>query len=165
MLFNEKSSSSFQGEYIMPEFLAVTVDKFTFKVATDRWYTREGVWAQPDADRVRIGLSDFLQQRSGDIAFAEIKPVGTALAVGDEVASIETIKVNVALSVPLNGSVIEVNPQMETAPEAINQDPYGAGWLAMMEVPDWETERSRLLDPMAYFDAIKREAEEEMKKQ
>ncbi len=149
----------------MPEFLAVTVDKFTFKVATDRWYTREGVWAQPDADRVRIGLSDFLQQRSGDIAFAEIKPVGTALAAGDELASIETIKVNVALSVPLNGSVIEVNPQMETAPEAINQDPYGAGWLAVIEPADWETDRSRLLDAAAYFEVVKREAEEEMKKQ
>ena len=68
----------------MPEFLEVTVDKFTFKVATDRFYTREGVWALVEGNRVRIGLSDFLQQRSGDIAFAEVKPVGTAVAVGDE---------------------------------------------------------------------------------
>jgi glycine cleavage system H lipoate-binding protein len=67
----------------MPEFLEVTVDKFTFKVATDRFYTREGLWVLPVADRVRVGLSDFLQQRSGDIAFAEIKPVGTALPIGE----------------------------------------------------------------------------------
>ena len=111
----------------MSDYLEVTVDKFTFKVATDRFYTREGVWALPEADRVRIGLSDFLQQRSGDIAFAEIKPVGTTLAVGDEVASIETIKVNVALSSPVSGKVIEVNPAMDTAPEAINQDPIWRG--------------------------------------
>src|SRR5512141_763161 len=131
----------------MPDFLEVTVDKFTFKVATDRFYTREGVWAQPSPvtplpegegnQRVRIGLSDFLQQRSGDIAFAEIKPVGTALSSGDEAASIETIKVNVMLGSPVNGKVIEVNPAMETAPEAINQDPYGAGWLAVIEVASW----------------------------
>lgn len=76
----------------MTEFLEVTVDKFTFKVAADRFYTREGLWALPEeADRVRVGLSDFLQ-RSGDIAFAEVKPVGTAVAVGDEVAAIETIR-------------------------------------------------------------------------
>ena len=149
----------------MPEFLEVTVDKFTFKVATDRWYTREGVWAQPEADRVRIGLSDFLQQRSGDIAFAEIKPVGTALAVGDEVASIETIKVNVALSSPVSGEVVEVNPEMDAAPEAINQDPYDAGWLAVISPTDWATDRARLLDAAAYFEVVKREAEEEMKKQ
>src|SRR5512143_2637781 len=147
----------------MPEFLEVTVDKFTFKVATDRWYTREGVWALPEADRVRVGLSDFLQQRSGDIAFAEIKPIGTTLAAGDEVASIETIKVNVILGSPISGHVIEVNPALDTAPEAINQDPYGAGWLAVIAAPDWAADRSRLLDAAAYFEVVKREAEEETK--
>ena len=149
----------------MTQYLELTVDKFTFKVATDRFYTREGVWALAEGNRVRIGLSDFLQQRSGDIAFAEIKPIGTTLAVGDEVASIETIKVNVALSSPVSGKVIEVNPAMDTAPEAINQDPYGAGWLAVIAASDWDTDRSRLLDAAAYFEVVKREAEEETKKQ
>ena len=149
----------------MPEFLEVMVDKFTFKVAADRFYTREGLWVLPETDRVRIGLSDFLQQRSGDIAFAEVKPVGTLLAVDDEVASIETIKVNVALSSPVSGKVIDVNPAMDTAPEAINQDPYGAGWLAVILPTDWESDRSRLLDAAAYFEVVKREAEEETKKQ
>jgi glycine cleavage system H protein len=147
----------------MTEFLEVTVDKFTFKVATDRFYTREGVWALPEADRVHVGLSDFLQQRSGDIAFAEVKSVGTAVAVGDEVAAIETIKVNVILGSPVNGTVLEVNPAMETAPEAINQDPYGAGWLAVMAATDWDTDRSRLLDAPAYFAVMKAEAEAETK--
>ncbi len=149
----------------MPEFLAVTVDKFTFKVATDRFYTREGVWALATGNQVRIGLSDFLQQRSGDIAFAEVKPIGTALAAGDEVASIETIKVNVALTSPVSGEVVEVNSALETAPEAINQDPYGAGWLAVIATTDWDADRSQLLDPAAYFEVVKREAEEEMKSQ
>ena len=149
----------------MPEFLQVTVDKFTFKVATDRFYTREGVWALAEGNRVRIGLSDFLQQRSGDIAFAEIKPAGTPLAAGEEVASIETIKVTVALSSPVSGNVIEVNPEMDTAPEAINRDPYGAGWLVVMAASDWDADRSQLLEAAAYFEVVKREAEEEMKKQ
>jgi glycine cleavage system H protein len=108
-----------------------------------------------------VGLSDFVQQRSGDIAFAEIKPVGTALVIGDEVTSIETIKVNVALSAPVNGTLIEVNPAMETAPEAINQDPYGAGWLAVIAPTDWETDRTQLLDAPAYFAVMKAEAEAE----
>ncbi|MBI5564167.1 MAG: glycine cleavage system protein H [Chloroflexi bacterium] len=158
----------------MPEFLETTVDKFTFKVATDRFYTHEGEWALPSPltplpegegkQRVRIGLSDFLQQRSGDIAFAEVKPVGTVLSIGDEVASIETIKVNVALGAPVNGTLIEINPAMETAPEAINQDPYGEGWLATIEATDWEADRAQLLDPQAYFVVMKAEAEEEAKK-
>jgi glycine cleavage system H protein len=146
----------------MPDFFEVTVDKFTFKIAADRWYTREGLWVLPETDRVRVGLSDYVQQRSGDIAFAEIKPIGTRLVAGDEIASIETIKVNVALSSPVSGSVIEVNLEMDIAPELINQDPYGAGWLAVISPIDWAIDRSRLLDAAAYFEIVKREAEEEM---
>ena len=148
----------------MLEFMETTVDKFTFKIATDRLYTREGVWVLTEGERVRIGLSDFLQQRSGDIAFAVIKPVGTLLAIDDEVASIETIKVNVALGSPINGTVTEVNPAMDMAPEVINRDPYGAGWLAVMTASDWEANRSQLLEAVAYFEVVKHEAEEEMQK-
>jgi glycine cleavage system H protein len=148
----------------LPEFLETLVDKFTFKVATDRFYNREGVWAKPEGRRVRIGLSDFLQQRSGDVAFAEVRPLGTVVTFGDEVAVIETIKVNISLTSPVSGKVVEANPAMETAPEAINQDPYGAGWLAVIEATDWETDRVQLLDPQANFDNMKVEAEREVKR-
>ncbi len=148
----------------MSDFLETTVDKFTFKVATDRFYNAEGVWVKEENGRVRIGLSDFVQQRSGDVAFAEIKPAGTTLVVGDEVAVIETIKVNITYVSPVNGKIVEVNPAMNDAPEAINQDSYGAGWLVVMEVADWEAERAKLLNPQAYFKIMKGQAEEEVKK-
>ena len=148
----------------MSDFLETTVDKFTFKVATDRSYNAEGVWAKEENGRVRIGLSDFVQQRSGDVAFAEVKPVGTTLAAGEEAAVIETIKVNITYTSPVNGKILEVNPAMNNAPEAITQDPYGAGWLAVMEVADWEAERTRLLEPQAYFEIMNGQAEEETKK-
>jgi glycine cleavage system H protein len=147
---------------MMSDDLVVTIDKFTFRVAPDRWYTREGLWVLPEGDRVKVGLSDFLQQRSGDIAFAEVQPIGTTVAAGDEIASIETIKVNVALDSPVSGQVIEVNPALDTAPEAINQDPYGAGWLAVISISAWEADRSRLLDAAAYLEVVKRVAAEEM---
>jgi len=146
------------------EFLRTAVDKFTFRVATDRYYNDQGVWALEEAGRVRIGLSDFVQQRSGDVAFAEIKPAGTVLAFGDEAAVIETIKVNIIFGSPATGKVVEVNPAMQDAPEAINQDPYGEGWLAVIEPSDWAADRARLLDPQAYFVRMSAEAEEEAKK-
>jgi glycine cleavage system H protein len=148
----------------MLDFLEIMVDKFTFKVATDRSYSSEGVWAKEENGRVRIGLSDFVQQRSGDVAFADVKPAGSTLATGDEVAVIETIKVNIAFASPVNGNIVEVNPAMNDAPEAINQDPYGTGWLAVLEIADWEAERAKLLDPQAYFVIMKSQAEEETKK-
>ncbi len=97
------------------------------------------------------------------MAFAEAKPKGTALRVGDEVGTVETIKVNISLTSPINGTVFEVNPAMETAPEAINQDPYGEGWLAEIEPTDWKTDRAALLDPQTYFTLMKGQAEEEAK--
>ena len=148
----------------MPEFLETTVDKFIFRVATDRYYHSEGVWAQAEGNRVRIGLSDFLQQRSGDVAFAEVQPEGTVLAFDDEVAVIETIKADISLASPVTGRVVEVNPAMEVAPEVITQDPYGEGWLAVIETSDWESDRARLLDSQAYFVEMKQEAEEEAKR-
>ena len=148
----------------MSEFLETTVDKFIFRVATDRYYSQEGLWAKAEGDRVRIGLSDFVQQRSGDVAFAEVKPPGTQLAFGDEVAVIETIKVDIAFSSPVSGKVVEVNPAMEAAPEAINQDPYGAGWLAIIAASDWEADPSKLLDPEAYLARMESEAQDEVSK-
>ena len=148
----------------MPDYLETTVDKFIFRVATDRLYSAEGVWALADGDRIRVGLTDFLQQHSGDVAFAEVKPDGTTLEAGDEVALIETIKVNLSLASPVAGTVAEVNPAMELSPESINQDPYGDGWLAVIDARDWPTDREALLDPQAYFALMKGQAEEEAKK-
>jgi glycine cleavage system H protein len=148
----------------MPEYLETTVDKFLFQVATDRLYTATGIWALLSGDRVRIGLSDFLQQRSGDIAFVDVKPAGTALNVEDEAAAIETIKVNVSLPSPVSGKVMLVNPALESTPEKINQDPFGEGWLCEIEASNWEADRTNLLDPNAYFSRMKHEAEEEAKK-
>ena len=147
----------------MPEILEFTLDKFTFKVATDRLYTGEGLWVKVENTTLRVGISDFLQQRSGDVAFAEIKPMGTALAAGDELAVIETIKVNISLSTPVAGRVVEVNPAMESAPEIINQDPYGEGWLAVIEpLEGGATQMEQLMEPDVYFTQIKGDAEQEV---
>ena len=150
----------------MTEFLETTVDKFTFRVATDRRYSKDGLWIRPEEGGrlVRLGLSDFMQQTSGDVAFAEVKPAGTVLAAGDQVASIETIKVVLDLPSPVGGRITEVNPAMAVTPELINQDPYGEGWLAKIETGDWETARPGLLEPEAYFALMRRQAEEEAKK-
>ncbi len=148
----------------MPEYLETTVDKFIFRVAADRSYSREGLWVLAEGGNVRLGLSDYLQQRSGDVAFAEVKPVGATLAAGDEVATIETIKVNVVLPSPVSGKVVEVNPSMATAPEMVNQDPYGQGWLAVIEAAAWDKDQARLLSPQAYLEVMRREAEDEAKR-
>jgi glycine cleavage system H protein len=63
---------------------------------------------------------------------------------------------------PLGGTLIELNPALEAAPETINQDPYGAGWLAVIEAADWQSDRAKLLDPPAYLAVMRSQAAEEI---
>lgn len=149
----------------MPEeILKVTVDKFNFLVPKGLAYSNAGVWVKLEGNRARLGLSDFSQQSSGDVVFVNIKPVGTALERGNEFAEIETVKVNVSLPSPVKGTIVEVNPSLVEEAEQINQDPYGKGWLAIIEVADWESDHTYLLDADAYFALVKDQAEAEMKK-
>jgi glycine cleavage system H protein len=142
-------------------FLEARVDKFIFRVAPDRLYSAEGAWALVDGDRVRVGVTDFTQQRNGDVAFVEVRPVGWAVDVGAEVALIETIKANVEVGSPVAGRVALVNPALGGTPELINQDPYGDGWLAVVEPADWARDEAALLEPAAYLEVMRRQAEEE----
>ena len=146
------------------EMLELTVDKFTFRVPKGLCYNDAGVWVKQEGSMARLGLSDFAQQRSGDMAFAEVKPIETVLKPGDEVASVETIKVNISLPSPVTGTIVEINTELQDAPEWINQDPYGKGWLVVMQLTDWESDKARLLNADAYYALIKRQAEEEVKK-
>ncbi len=148
----------------MPEYLQIAADKFTFRVATDRVYTAEGLWfLQEEGGRVRSGFTDFMQQHSGDAAFVSVKPAGTSLQAGDEFAELETIKVNLAVEVPLGGTIVEINAALELTPEVVNEDPYGKGWLAVIEPANWERDRAKLLDARAYLEVVRSRVEQELK--
>ena len=127
----------------MSEFLEATVDKFTFKVATDRLYSDDHLWLKMADGMISIGLTDYLQQSSGDVAFAEPKVEGTVLAAGDILGSIETMKTTLDVPSPVEGVIKTVNPQLEDEPELVNQDPYGEGWLVQLEATDWAAARCR----------------------
>ena len=149
----------------MPEYLETTAGKFRFRVAVGRFYSPEGVWAlwiQPEvAHRVRVGLTDFLQQRSGDVAFLTVKAPGTRLEAGGELAELETVKVNLSVQTPVGGTIVEVNPALELTPEVVNEDPYGDGWLAVIETMSWEADRLKLLDAHAYLSVMQGQVEQE----
>lgn len=151
----------------MSEYLETTVDKFTFRVAKGRLYTPEGVWIEASRSdgpsHIRLGVTDFFQQHNGDVAFATMKSPGTRLNSGDEFAEIESMKVTLELPSPVTGAIVEVNKALERNPELINQDPYGQGWLAVIEPTSWEMDRTKLLDATAYLAAVQSQAEEELK--
>ncbi len=143
----------------MTAFLQATIAKFIFRVKADCWYTDAGLWLAPvgDAGAVRIGLTDFMQQSSGDIAFLDLPPAGRRVEAGEELATIETVKVDVGLVSPCAGLITAVNEGLAEAPERINQDPYGDGWLVELKPDVWPI--PGLLDAPAYLRVMTAQAE------
>ena len=144
-----------------PEYLVATVDKFIFRVMPGLLYSEAGVWVAADDEQaiVRLGLSDFRQQSSGDVAFFNPPTAGRRVAAGDELASIETVKVDLEVPSPLSGEIVAVNEALEDAPELVNQDPYGRGWLVELRPERWPL--ADLLDAAQYLVVMTAQAEAE----
>ncbi len=142
--------------------LELRVDKFIFRFPEDLYYSEAGVWARFEGRRARIGLSDFTQQRNGDVTFAEPREVGTVVRAGEEAAVVETIKVNLSIPSPVAGKIVEINGALEPSPELVNQDPYDKGWLAVLEIVDGEAGRNALMSAADYLALAKAQAEAEV---
>ncbi len=143
--------------------IKLTVDKFIFSFPLNLRYSDAGLWIRQEENLARIGLSDFAQQRNGDIAFANLPTAGSVLGLGDEIASIETVKVNISLRSPVKGKIVEINTALGESPELINQDPYGKGWMVVLQVENLEQEMRKLLDAEAYSMLARQQAEAELK--
>ena len=143
--------------------IELTVDKFIFRFPKELFYSEAGLWIRCEDSLIRIGLSDFAQQRNGDIAFANLKPSGTVLDMEDEIASIETVKVDFSLPSPVKGKIVEVNLALEESPELINQEPYGRGWLAVVQPEKLEQDLGRLMTAEAYSGLARKQAKAELK--
>lgn len=144
--------------------LELAVDKFRFRFPEDLFYSDAGVWVRFEALRVRIGLSDFIQQRNGDVAFVEMKEPGTALRPGEEMGVVETIKVNLSIPSPIGGKIVEANGDLADSPELVNQDPYGKGWLAVLEVEDAASAGASLKTATDYLAMARAQAEGEVRR-
>jgi glycine cleavage system H protein len=140
------------------DYLQISVDKFVFRVERTCRYSDADVWAKRDADRVRIGLTDYVQQKSGDVAFVNLKALGTVLAADDELAALETIKVDLVVPAPLAGKIVAVNDALAGHPELVNSDPYGEGWLVEIE-PTNMADFDALLDADSYLPKLRARAE------
>ncbi len=146
------------------DYLEATVDKFIFRVKVGNLYNENGIWADMNeaSGVVRLGLSDFTQQSSGDVAFVSLPESGQSVAAGKELATVETIKVDLEVQAPFDGEIVAVNEALEDAPELINQDPYGRGWLVEVRPAQWPV--SGLLDAAQYLVVMTAQAEAEAAK-
>ena len=116
----------------------------------DRKYSKEHEWVvQHDDGTALVGISDFAQNQLGDVVFVELPKVGAALAQFDQMGEIESVKAVSDLYTPVGGEVVEVNADVVTKPETVNEDPYGKGWLIKVRM-DNAAELDNLMDAAQY---------------
>ena len=112
-------------------------------------YTKKHEWARHEDNAAVVGLSDFAQDKLGEIVFVELPDIGTEVEAGKGSAVIESVKAVADLYAPVDGTVVEVNEDLLDQPEAINSDPYGAGWVYKVEIKD-EAQFDALMDKPTY---------------
>jgi glycine cleavage system H protein len=119
-------------------------------------YSTEHEWVAVDGGRARVGITDYAQDALGDVVYVDLPEVGLAVIGGSSCAEVESTKSVSEIYSPLTGLVVEVNQALVDAPECINQDPYGAGWIFVVELSDPD-EVDGLLDAAAYRKLVEEE--------
>jgi len=116
-------------------------------------YTKDHEWVRVEGNTATVGITEFAQRELGDIVFVDINTVGKSLAAHEIFGTVEAVKTVSDLYLPISGSVSEVNPDLESNPEYVNQDPYGKGWMIKMTI-DNESEVAGLMDAAAYKELV-----------
>lgn len=129
-----------------------------YKIIDGLKYTRKHEWARPEGNTAVVGLTDYAQDKLGEIVFVELPDMGAEVEAGKVSAVIESVKAVVDLYAPLDGTVVEVNEDLLDQPEVINSDPYEGGWIYKIEIED-KSQLDALMDEVAYAQFVVEEEE------
>ena len=119
------------------------IDKY--EVPDDLYYTTDHAWIRVEDNRIRIGITDFMQQLAGEITFIRLPRSGKALEAGKTLVSLQSGKWAGKVQTPMSGLVVEANKDLAANPRPLNADPYGQGWIAVIEPDDLDGGLSQLL--------------------
>jgi glycine cleavage system H protein len=122
----------------------------------DLRYHKEHTWAKVSGKKATIGITDYAQNALGDIVYIDLPEVDAAIEINSEIGEIESTKTTSSIISPLSGRVIEVNEELTETPETINEDPYGKGWIAIVEIDD-VAEVNDLMDASEYEKYVEEE--------
>lgn len=119
-------------------------------------YHREHAWVRVEGKRATVGISDYAQQQLGDIVYVDLPEVDTEVDADSELSEIESTKATSPVVSPISGTIVEVNEDLADSPEIINEDPYGNGWLVVLDLSD-ASELNDLMSKAEYEKFLKEE--------
>ncbi len=112
-------------------------------------YTKDHEWVRIEGSEAYVGVTDFAQGELGDIVFVEVETEGEEVSQGEVFGTVEAVKTVSDLFMPVDGKILEFNNELESAPELVNEDPYGKGWMIKISITD-DAQLADLLDYEAY---------------
>ncbi len=115
----------------------------------DLKYTKDHEWIKVEGDKATIGITDFAQKELGDIVYVDVNTIGETIEKDAVFGTVEAVKTVSDLFMPVSGEVLEANKDIDSAPESVNQDPYGKGWMIKIKLTN-ASEVAGLLDVNAY---------------
>jgi glycine cleavage system H protein len=118
-------------------------------VPEDLRYSADHEWVKVEGDRVRIGITDYAQDALGDVVYVQVPMLGTTVKAGESFSEVESTKSVSDIYAPVTGTIVEVNSDLADAPQHMNEDPYGDGWICAIELAD-RSEIDSLLDAAGY---------------
>lgn len=107
-----------------------------FEVRDGLFYTKDHEWVLVDGKRAKFGMADYAQHEMGDLVYVELPEVGTHIAFDEEIGAMESVKSVEPIYAPVSGTIVEINGDLDNEPEIVNKDPYGNGWMAVIEMDD-----------------------------
>jgi glycine cleavage system H protein len=119
-------------------------------------YHREHAWVRVEGKRATVGISDYAQQQLGDIVYVDLPEIDTEVDADSELSEIESTKATSPVVSPVSGTIVEVNEDLADSPEIINEDPYGNGWLVVLDLSD-ASELNDLMSKAEYEKFLKEE--------
>lgn len=122
-------------------------------IPADLLFTKDHEYCKVDGDIVTIGISDYAQEQLGDITYIELPEVGDTLAKGESFGTVEAVKAASDTYMPISGEVVEINEELEDAPELVNSDCYGQGWILKIKISD-KSELDAMMNAEAYKASI-----------
>jgi glycine cleavage system H protein len=117
-----------------------------YEVPEGLHYTKDFEWLKVEGDKVRVGITDYAQKQLREIVYAELPSTGTATKQNDPYGTVESVKAVSDLVAPISGTILEVNAEVQSKPELLNEDPYQKGWLLLIKPSNLQTELANTMN-------------------